>query len=79
MTLDQLAIGQAAVVAAVAEHDLDIAVKLREVGFAEGDHVELLQRGPFGGGTLAVILNASIVALRRREAALIAVQPAPVA
>ena len=50
--------------------------KLREVGFSEGDEVEMLGYGPFGGRTLAVRLNRTIIALRGPEAALVEVEPA---
>jgi ferrous iron transport protein A len=52
-----------------------LEAKLREVGFSEGDEVEMLAAGPFGGRTLAVRLNRSIIALRVPEAALVEVEP----
>jgi ferrous iron transport protein A len=51
-------------------------VKLREVGFSEGDEVEMVGAGPFGGRTLAVRLNRTLIALRTSEAALVEVDPA---
>jgi ferrous iron transport protein A len=53
-----------------------LEAKLREVGFSEGDEVEMLGHGPFGGRTLAVRLNRTIIALRGPEAALVEVEPA---
>jgi ferrous iron transport protein A len=67
--LERLAKGERARVAAIETPHADLEVKLREVGFSEGDEVELLSRGPLGGQPLAVRLNRTIVALRASEAA----------
>ncbi len=48
-----------------------MVIKLREIGFAEGDEVEVLARGPLGGTPLSVRLNQTVIALRRREARLV--------
>ena len=71
MTLDGLAIGQSAQIAGISPDDPDLEVKLREIGFAEGDEVEALHPGPFGAKSLCVRLNRTIIALRRREASAI--------
>lgn len=68
MTLAELALGATAKVAAVVTADTDLELKLREVGFSEGDEVELIARGPFGGQPLAVRLNRTIIAVRLAEA-----------
>ncbi len=52
----------------------ELEAKLREVGFAEGDEVEMLAQGPFRRRTVAVRLNRTIVALRGSEAAMIQVE-----
>lgn len=49
--------------------------KLREVGFAEDDEVEILHYGPLGRRPLCVRLNHTVIALRLREAAAIEVAP----
>lgn len=72
MKLTLLAPGQKARISRI-ETTPELEAKLREVGFAEGDEVELLARGPLGAPTLAVRLNRSIVALRGTEAASILV------
>ena len=73
MTLRELKIGQIAKVAGISASDATLALKLREVGFAEGDEVEMIAFGPFGGQPLAVRLNRTLVAMRSAEAAAIEV------
>ena len=73
MTLAELRMGRTARVKAVATSDADLELKLREVGFSEGDEVELVGRGPFGGQPLAVRLNRTVAAMRRAEAQAIAI------
>ena len=56
--------------------DADLEMRLREIGFAEGDRVEIVHRGLFGGSPLAIRLDGiASIAIRPREAALINVQP----
>ena len=42
--------------------------RLLELGFVEGAEVEVLHEGPLGGDPIAVRLNHTRIALRRREA-----------
>ncbi len=60
----------------VAIHTSDDALEatLREIGFAEGDEVEILHYGPLGRKPLCVRLNETLVALRPTEAAAIRVE-----
>ena len=74
MKLSELAPGRVGRVVGVAETG-DLEAKLREVGFSEGDEVEMLSHGPFGGRTIAVRLNRSIIALRGAEAEMIRIEP----
>lgn len=76
MKLSELTPGRIARVRGVDAAAAELEAKLREVGFSEGDEVEMLGRGPFGGRTLAVRLNRTIIALRGPEAALVEVEPA---
>jgi ferrous iron transport protein A len=83
MTLDQLGIGDSAVVGevstnenAASENTFDIARRLKELGFVKGEAVRILHRGYFGGEPLAVRVGESTFALRLFEAALIGVVPA---
>jgi ferrous iron transport protein A len=83
MTLDQLRIGDRAVVNDVSTSDhvansntFDISRRLKELGFVRGEAVHVLHRGYFGGEPLAVRVGQSTFALRLFEAALIGVVPA---
>ena len=49
--------------------------RLIELGFVEGARVAVLHQGLFGGDPIAVRVNDATVALRRREAAWILVEP----
>jgi len=42
--------------------------RLLELGFVEGAAVEVLHEGPFGRDPMAVRVNDTTIALRRREA-----------
>jgi len=62
------------------EHDLpsgEIERRLIELGFVEGARVKILHEGLFGRDPIAVRVNGATVALRRREAASILVEPEP--
>ena len=50
--------------------------RLIELGFVEGADVELLHQGLFGGDPIAVRVAHTTVALRRREAMAVLVDPA---
>ena len=77
MKLNDLKRGAVARVRGIEAASAELEAKLREVGFSEGDEVEMLGRGPwpFGWRTLAVRLNRTIIALRVGEAALVEVEP----
>ena len=47
--------------------------RFMEMGFIEGSSVEIIHEAPFGGDPFAVRVRGSLVALRRKEAALIEV------
>lgn len=68
MYLNDLTKHQKANVLAISSIEADINAKLREIGFAEGDEVEVLHFGPFGKSPMCVRLNGTIIALRRKEA-----------
>ena len=55
--------------------DESLVAKMREIGFAEGDEVELLARGWLGGAPLSFRLNRTVIALRKAEAAMVLVEP----
>ncbi|MDB5416442.1 MAG: hypothetical protein JWR10_4777 [Rubritepida sp.] len=54
----------------------ELELRLLELGFVEGARVEILHQGLFGGGDpIAVRIHTATIALRRREAAAILVEP----
>ena len=55
--------------------DPDLQTRLREIGFAEGDRVESVHYGLFGGNPISVKLNGAHIALRRHEANAVFVEP----
>lgn len=80
--LDALAVGKSGTVVRVAsgnpqdtEDGADLARRLMELGFVPGEKIRMLKRGMPGGEPLAIRVGNSTFALRRFEAALIAVQP----
>lgn len=75
MTLDQLARHRIATVTGFAQGSGELEARLREVGFAESDEVELLHRGPLGARPLCYRLNRTMVALRLDEASVITIAP----
>ena len=74
MNLRDLPRHTAATVAGFAANDTELETRLREIGFAEGDNIESLHRGLFGGNPIAVKLNGTFIALRKEEAAAILVE-----
>ena len=80
ITLDALTTGAVATVVHVSAGDAaddgaGLARRLMELGFVPGEKVRLLKRGMPGGEPLAIRVGNSTFALRRFEAALVAVQP----
>jgi ferrous iron transport protein A len=72
--LDRLSRGQVGRITGFDAGDAKLVAKLREIGFAEGDEVELLARGWLGGAPLSFRLNRTVIALRKHEAALVKVE-----
>lgn len=77
MLLTDMKKGAAGRVTAISAADPLIEAKLREIGFAENDAVELAHLGPFGGAPLCVRLNRTLIALRVEEAGAISVTIEP--
>ncbi|MFQ5563207.1 MAG: ferrous iron transport protein A [Parvularculaceae bacterium] len=73
MRLDLLKQGLPAKVRSLDGADRLLEAKLREVGFAEDDEIEVVHIGPLGGRPICVRLNRTLVALRAEEAAAIEV------
>ena len=51
-----------------------IAQRLRDLGFVAGERVKLVARGPVGADPLLIQIGSTRFALRRAEAARVAVQ-----
>ena len=78
MTLDQLKIGDKGRITAIApsgsvEASVHLAReelerRLLEAGFLEGEVIEVLHHGPVGRDPIAVMVNDTVIALRRSEA-----------
>jgi ferrous iron transport protein A len=77
ISLDRLPIGTKARVSSVDWDALDYgeACRLRHFGFDEGVTVEPLHLGPFGRDPVAIRVGRMTVAIRRRHAGAIQVQP----
>ncbi len=75
LNLSDLNAGDTATVLDVADAQPNdpIARRLRELGFVAGESVRVLTRAPFGGDPLLVFVGSTRFALRRSEAARIAV------
>jgi ferrous iron transport protein A len=55
---------------------LELERRLLELGFVEGAEVEVLHEGPLGRDPIAVRVNDTTIALRRREAmAILVIDP----
>lgn len=74
MTIDDLPEGGTGHIRSITSAAPDLVAKLREIGFCEGDEVQLLTRGPLGAQPLAVRLNRRVIAMRRDEARAIEVE-----
>lgn len=72
--LRDLTKGQTARVLGFNAADPDLEIRLREIGFAEGDIVEPLHWGLFGRNPMTVRLNGALIAMRKNEAAAVLVE-----
>ncbi len=74
MTLLELSKGKQARISGFNALMSDLEVRLREIGFAEGDRIEVLHFGLLGRNPMTVRLNGALIAMRRNEAAAVMVQ-----
>jgi ferrous iron transport protein A len=76
-SLDRLALGQRASIAAIDWPSLDEseASRLRHFGFDEGVIVEALHLGPLGRDPIAIRVGRMTVAIRRKHAGAVRVIP----
>ena len=77
LTLDRLALGSRALVAAIDWDALEEgeACRLKHFGFDEGVAVEPLHLGPFGRDPIAIRVGRMTVAIRRKHAGAVRVIP----
>ena len=68
LTLQLLKRGETGIITGFVENDAIREEELREIGFAEGDEVQVLEFGTFGGTPISVRLNRTIIAVRANEA-----------
>lgn len=78
MTLTELPLRALAIVDYVQEvgESDNIARRLRELGFVDGEQVEVVAQGPLGAEPLLVQVGYTRFALRRSEAARVRLRPA---
>lgn len=74
MTLRDLEKHQSAIVTGFSADSSDLETRLREIGFAEGDKVEIMHVGTFGRNPISVKLNGTLIAMRKREAAAVQIE-----
>ncbi len=74
MQLTDMKKGAVGRVTAISGADPLIEAKLREIGFAEDDPVELAHLGPLARTPICVRLNRTLIALRAEEACAIEVE-----
>lgn len=68
VSLRDLGKREKAVVCGFDMKDPDLVVRLREIGFAEGDPVEAMHFGLFFKNPMTVRLNGALIAMRSNEA-----------
>lgn len=74
MTLDQLKRKTPAKITGFSCENKALEIRLREIGFAEGDNIEALHFGLFNKNPISVRLNGAIIALRRADASAITLE-----
>lgn len=74
MTLRDLKRNQTAKVMGFNAPKSDLEIRLREIGFAETDRVELMHVGLFGRNPITVKLNGTLIAMRKNEAAAVIIE-----
>ena len=73
--LHQLPKANPAIITGFSNADKTLELRLREIGFAEGDKVELLHRGLLGGNPISIRLNdGALIALRKCDAAAVMIK-----
>ncbi|MFL6722371.1 MAG: ferrous iron transport protein A [Sphingomonas sp.] len=77
ISLDRLSVGTKARVTSIEWQSLDAAEasRLRHFGFDDGVTVEPMHLGPFGRDPIAIRVGRMTVAIRRKHAGAVRVQP----
>jgi len=73
--LSQLPKAKTALITGFSDQNSGLETRLREIGFAEGDHVSVQHKGLFGGNPISVSLNGALIALRKQDASAVLVSP----
>ncbi|MGV6801720.1 MAG: FeoA family protein [bacterium] len=76
MNLLDLDKGQTAIISDILSDNLQLETKLREIGIAENDEIEILHFGPIAKNPICVRLNQTMLALREDEATAIQIKNA---
>lgn len=74
MKLSKLPKNQPAEIMGFDAIDQLLEIRLREIGFAEGDTVQCMHFGLLGGDPIMVKLNGALIAMRKGEAMAIQVK-----
>ena len=73
LKLTELRKDEGAIITGFVDEASEITIRLREIGFAEGDNVMPLHFGLFGRNPMTVRVNGAGIALRRKDASVITV------
>ena len=65
LRLTDLSKDEAGIITGFDEANVQLCMRLREIGFAEGDNVTPLHFGLFGKNPISVRVNGALIALRR--------------
>jgi len=74
LRLTDLSKNEAGIITGFDASDVDLCMRLREIGFAEGDNVTPLHFGLFGKNPISVRVNGALIALRRHDAKAVLVE-----
>ena len=74
--LTDLSKDESGIITGFDEKKPELCMRLREIGFAEGDNVTPLHFGLFGKNPISVRVNGALIALRRQDAQAIQVTKA---
>ena len=76
LRLTDLSKDEAGIIIGFDSADEELSMRLREIGFAEGDNVTPLHFGLFGKNPISVRVNGALIALRRQDAKAVLIKKA---